>query len=234
MIRVRDIGAVVLEILLSVAVTVDERRFASVSYAIAVFIGLIVVRMIGAVVACIASAVAVTVFLTRVRDIGAVVKRYFYTVAIAVYCCGFASITDPVSIRIFLIFVCYIRAVIAFITETVFVRIVLAVTGNKRTFVFAVHDPVTVGIDIWNTASADAGLCLVEIVGAEVFDIAVRLFFVFVRFGVLFRFWFWFLVGNFRAAVVYDSIGKFLFIRFFLNTAVIRNNGFFIGRTFAS
>ena len=147
-----------------------------------------------------------------------------------VYVRSFACVTDTVSVAIFLIFVRLSRAVVAFIADPVAIAVILAVTGYERTFVNAIHQAVAVVIDIGNAASADAGFCFGEIVGAEVDDIAVRSFVVFV--GFRFRLWFGFrfFVGNFRVSVAYDSIGKFFFVRFFLNTVFVRKDGLRVSR----
>ena len=161
---------------------------------------------------------------------GTVVKRIFDTVTVRVYFRNFASITDTVSVGILLVFVGVIRTVVACIADTVTVAVKLVRVVVVRAVVLAVINIIAViAVDIRNVASADAWFCFVEIIGAEVDNIAVGLFVVFVRFGfrrfiVLIRFRILGLIVLDIAVFSNDRIGKILFVRFFSNVVPFRNN----------
>ena len=195
------VRAVIFEVFKSVTVGVD--RFGSANYGI-----LIVVGVERAVVACVADLVAIGIQLIRVRHIRAVVFRVFDIVAVRIYECGIACMGILVCVRM-------VGAVVTHIADLVAIGIKLVRIGNVGTVVFAVQDTVAVAVTgLRNVASAFSRFGFGEVVGAEIDNVAVGLFVVFVRFrfGFRFRFRLGFFVGDFCSAVVYDRIGKFLFL----------------------
>ena len=199
------VRAVIFEVFKSVTVGVD--RFGSANYGI-----LIVVGVERAVVARVTDLVAIGIQLIRVCHIRAVVFRVFDIVAVRIYECWIACMGILVCVRM-------VGAVVAHIADLVAIGIKLVRIGNVGTVVFAVQDTVAVAVTgLRNVASAFSRFGFGEIVGAEVDNVAVGLFVVFVRLrfrlsiGISFGIFGRFLVGNFCSSVVYDGVRKFFFL----------------------
>ena len=137
-----------------------------------------------------------------------------------------------------------IGAVVADIADLVAIGIKLVRVGNVGTVVFAVQNAVTVAVTgLRNVASAFSRFGFCEIIGAEVDNVAVWFFIVFV--GIRFRFsvgisvrvFGRFLVGK-GSVIVYDGIRKFFFLiirnAFVAVVIVLIVVAFLSGRRFAA